>query len=228
MLTSRWNHLTALGFISLIDPDPAGGGGGDPKPPVPTPPAVPPVVPGEPKSFDQVEVSAIATREHDRGSREGRRTALEEIEAKLGGATLDDVVAAYTALKTTQDAAKSETEKALEAAQKALADAQKDRATAKQEVYEARRTRALTTAGVPTEAHDAITIPGITADSTDEEVTAAVEALKTKIPALFTAAPLPPNSDPTRRPAGAVPPSPTFGAGGKSEFAKRYPDTVAT
>ena len=219
---SRWKNLAPLGMITLADPDPSGGGDG--KPPVPTPPVTPPVPPVEGKTFDQVEVSAIATREHDRGNREGRRTALEEIQEKLAGASLDDVVAAYNSMKSAQDALKSDAEKMLEDAQRIKGEAEADRADAKNAVFTARRALALTTAGVPTEAQDAITLPGITADSTDDDIKVAVEALKVKIPALFSKTPIP-TADP-RKPLGSKPPSSDFGSTGKSEFERRFPATA--
>jgi len=211
-----------LGTTGVADPDPSGGGEG--KPPVPTPLAALPVHVPEGKTFDQVEVSAIATREHDRGNREGTRKVLEEFERKLDGATLDQVMAAYTSQKSAQDALKTEAQKALEEAQRIRGEAEADRATAKSEMFAARRTLTLTTAGVPTEAQDAITLPGITSDSTDDDIKVAVEALKVKIPALFSKTPIP-KADP-KKPAGSQPPSADFGSTGKLEFERRFPATA--
>ena len=80
---------------------------------------------------------------------------------------------------------------------------------------------ALIAAGVPEAGVTAVSVPGLTVDSTKEEITAAVTALKTALPGLFTATAAV-TADPGKGPKPQAPAG-TFGAGGQSEFERRYP-----
>lgn len=221
----KWLRFANMGLVRFNQPtDPAAGGGAPA--PIPTPtPYQPPAPTGT--VFTQEDVTRVATTEHDKGERKARQAAQEEIAAKLG-MTLDEAAAIVQAQRDADEKSKSEAQRAAEAAAKAKADAEADRLAAKNELHAARVTRALTEAGVPDTALAAITLPGVTADSTPEEIAAAVVKLKTDVPSLFTgqsqATPIADPLRPGQQPGLGVPASATLGAEGLKRFEARYPD----
>lgn len=225
MHKNRWLIFAHRGMLRLNQPgDPTPGGG---TPPVPTPPATPPA---EPKTFDQDAVTAIATREHDRGSREGKRQAEEALLQRLGVTSLEDVdnlAALAKAAKDADDANKTQAQRDAEAAKADRAAAAAALAEAKNERHAASLERALTSAGMDAATQKYVTVPGVTVDSTPDEVTAAIAAMKEAQPALFgggTPTPTPPAGGDPRPPAGGGrPPKGEFGGAG----AKRFESQVA-
>lgn len=168
------------------------------------------------EQVDQIVQGRVAAAE-----RKAREDAQAEIAAKLDGQSLDDILAAAKAARDAEDAQKTEAQKALDAANAAKAEADKTRADAKRELFDARLTGALQRAGAPADSLDVITVPGLTVDSTPDEIKTAVDAVKTRLPALFTVTPGQ-TADP-----GTPPPTPRpvvgAGSGGKAEFERRFP-----
>lgn len=170
----------------------------------------------EPKTFTQEDLNRIAAEQKARGEREAQK-AFEE---KLGGKSLDDLLAAHQALTEAEEARKSETQKALEAAQAEKAAAEQAKAEAVTELHQARITAALLKAGAPEDAIGTINVPvEIGADA--ETITEAVQALKTKLPALFTTTAAPSANPGTPTPKRE---STEFGSGGLEEFRNRFPN----
>lgn len=171
----------------------------------------------------QAKIAAIAAENKARGERAAKAAAEQALADKLGGRTLDDLLAAADAVQAAEDAKKSEAEKALEAALAAKAEAETIRSQAARELHDARVRSALLGAGVTEAGLSAVTVPGVTVESTPEEITAAVTALKTALPGLFTAK-VAPGADPGK-PGNQAPGEPV-GAGGLAEFERRYPKTA--
>lgn len=217
MKKNRWMIFAEHGLINLSEPpaDP----GGDPTP-KPTPPANPPADPGPPRTFVQEEVNAIATREHERGAREAKKQAEEALLKTLGVESMDqvaDLAALAAAAKAADDANKTQAQKDAEAAAKARAEAEADRATAAAERQATRLERTLSAAGMDEATQEFITVPGLTVDSTPEDIKAAVDKMKADQPNLFTGKVSVPDGDPNppgrRRPATGQ-----FGGEGAKRF----------
>lgn len=168
------------------------------------------------EQVDQIVQGRVAAAE-----RAARDAAAAELATKLGGKSLDDILAAAQAAQAAEDAAKTQAQKDAEAAAATKAEAEQLRATAKSELHTTRVHAALLAAGAPEAAVSALVVPGLTVDSTPEEIKTAVTALKTTLPGLFTATAAI-TADPGNPPK-PTPPAGTFGAGGASEFDRRYP-----
>ena len=80
----------------------------------------------------QAKIAAIAAENKARGERAAKAAAEQALADKLGGRTLDDLLAAADAVQAAEDAKKSEAEKALEAALAAKAEAETIKAQAAQ------------------------------------------------------------------------------------------------
>jgi len=211
----RWMMFADRGLIRLDQPT------GTPTP-TPTPIPTPPAPTGG--TFTQEDLNRIAAAEADKGERRGKQAAAEEA-AKTLGVSVEEAARIIKAHQEAEAAAMSEAQR-LEAAAKATqAAAEADRAAAKLELHAARVERALTTAGVDEKAIAAVNVPGITVDSTPEEIKAAVDKLKVDVPSLFTGVVVPPNADPQRpgQPLGA-PATGTLGGEGIKRFEQRFPD----
>src|SRR5690606_2004609 len=164
----RWMMFADRGLIRLDQPT------GTPTP-TPTPIPTPPAPTGG--TFTQEDLNRIAAAEADKGERRGKQAAAEEA-AKTLGVSVEEAARIIKAHQEAEAAAMSEAQR-LEAAAKATqAAAEADRAAAKLELHAARVERALTTAGVDEKAIAAVNVPGITVDSTPEEIKAAVDKLK--------------------------------------------------
>lgn len=221
MMKNRWMLFADRGMIRLNQPPTQPGG--DLTPPVPSPPTHPPAQPpAEPKVFDQEKVSEIAAREHDRGSREAKRAADQAWLDRLGVTSVEEVDAlraAAQAQKEADEKNKSQAQKDLEAAQASRAEAERLLADAKADRHRAALTSALTTAGMPAATQAYITVPGVTADSSAEDISAAIEKMKTEQPTLFgTPAPTPPPGADPKPPAGGRAPRGDFGGDGAKRF----------
>lgn len=218
MHKSLIDRLAAAGMIRFAEP-PAPGGGTPPAP-APSPLAVPPAPAA---TFSQEDLSRIATAEHEKGERKGKQAALEEAAQTLG-VSLEEAARIVKAAKDADDALKTQAERDAAQAAADRAEAAAALAAARAERHASAVERALTAAGVDEAALGAITVPGITLESTPEQITAAVADLKTKVPSLFgTARPPVPKADP--RPGGGGIPKPAggvLGQGGLAEFEQRF------
>lgn len=141
-----------------------------------------------PKSFTQEEVNALLAREKSQGERAGQTAATEALTAKLEAAGFTDVDAAITAAaaqKAADEAAKTEAERARDEAARLIAEATATKAEAAQDRHAARIERALAKSNAVDVAITARVLD-VEVGADDAAVTAAVEALKTKVPGLFT------------------------------------------
>lgn len=219
MMKNRWLLLARAGMIRTNQPPGDAG-----TPPVPTPPPSAPPAPPESRTFDQDAVSAIATREHDRGAREGKRQAEEALLQRLGVTSVDDldnVAALAKAAKEADDKNKTQAQKDAEEAAALRAEAETDRAAAKAERHSATLERLLTAAGMAPETQAYVTVPGLDVGATVEEIQEKVTAMKEAQPNLFGTAPAPtppPNADP-RPPVTGRTPQGEFGSEGSRRFA---------
>lgn len=197
-----------LRFIET-PPDATAGAG-----PVPAPPAA--------RTFTQEEVTAIAAREKAQGA----ASAQAALAAKLTAAGLTDIdfdaaIALAAQAKTADDARKIDAERERDAAI-ARADAAESKAAATAaELRTTQITAALTTAGAtaPAVAARAIILP----DNADPAaITAAVDALKTEAPGLFTAGVVAPHSDGGTGPTNQGGSGQAAGSAGASEAERRF------
>lgn len=171
----------------------------------------------QPRTFTQEEVTALLAREKDQGKNAG----ANELLAKITGAGFDGLDGVLTLAKQaqeTEDAAKTEAQRERDAAAADRAEAAKDRQAAAELRHTASLTAALTTAGAAnvTIAARAIDVP---VGATPEQITAAIDKLKTDAPGLFTAAPVP-GVDPGQQPG--TQPTAKAGAAGKAEAERRF------
>jgi hypothetical protein len=172
-------------------------------------------------TFTQKQVDEVAARTRAEAAKQAKKAEQEALTAKLGGRTIEELLALAESAKAAEDAAKTEAQKALDAAQADKAEAAKDRLAAKVELHSTRVRAALLAAGVPEAGVAAVAVPGVTVDSTPEEITAAVETLKTALPGLFATAAATAGGDPGKGPA-PKPPVGSFGEGGAKEFERRF------
>lgn len=172
----------------------------------------------------QEQVDAIVQARVAAAQRKAKEDAEAALKAKLGDQSLDAVLAAAKAAKDAEDAKKSEADRALEAANVAKAEAERIQAEAKTELHRSRVTAALVAAGVPEAGLAAITVPGVTVESTPEEIKAAVDGLKKTLPGLFGTAGGT-SADPGT-PGGAPRPVAGAGAAGAAEFERRFGKTA--
>jgi hypothetical protein len=148
------------------------------------------------------EVAKIAAREKDQGGRK----AITDLGTRLGVQSVEEIEQIVAAYRQQQDAQLSEAERARVEATKLLEQAKAAHADAQQSKLEARSTAALTRAGAidPDLLVAALAKLGVTADSSDEDLTAAVEQLKTQRTSQFARPGAPASAaDPGRSPAGS-------------------------
>lgn len=189
----------------ITTPDPAA---------VPAPPAA--------RTFTQEEVNAIAAREKDQGA----ASAQTALAAKLTAAGLTDIdldaaIALAAQARTADDARKTDAERERDAAILKATAAEQALATAQAALRTTQITAALTTAGATNAgvAARAIILP----DNADTAaITAAVEALKTEAPGLFTAGVVAPHSDGGTGPANQGGSGQAAGSAGLAEAEKRF------
>jgi hypothetical protein len=144
-------------------------------------------------TFTQDQVSAIGAREKS----EGRTAALREVSDKLGGLSLDDAAALIEAARKADEANQTQAQRDAAAAATAKADADRLKAEAAADRHAARVERLLTGAVDVEVASRALDVE-VGAD--DATIKAAIDALKTKVPGLFGAAPAAPHTDPSKPP----------------------------
>jgi hypothetical protein len=167
----------------------------------------------------QARINQIAAEQKARGERAAKEAADAALKAKLGDLSLDDLLATHQAAKDAEDKTKSDAQRALEAANAAKAEADKLKADAVAELHSTRVTAALIAAGAPEAAVAAIKVD-VAVDATPDDIKAAVAALKTRVPGLFTTA-TGTTADPGK--PGGTPPVSGVGAAGKAEFERRFP-----
>lgn len=171
MLKNKMSILYRAGLVSCNSDGGDGGGDGA----------------NDTRTFTQDEVTALLAAEAAKSKRAAAKSAQEDLEKKLEGASLDDLIAAHKAAKEADDAKKSEAERLLEQAQQTQAEAARALAEAKKTAHKAVVDAALITAGLPKEGLSAITLPNLTVESTEDEIKAEVEKLKATLPGLFNA-----------------------------------------
>lgn len=162
----------------MTDPNPDG-----------TPGTATPPAPAVPATFTQDHVTAIATQNKD----EGRRSALREVSDKLGGLSLDDAAALIAAAREADEKNQTQAQRDAAAAATAKADADRLKAEAAADRHAARVERLLVGAVDVEVAARALNV-AVGAD--DATITAAIDALKAKVPGLFGAAPAAPHTAP--------------------------------
>lgn len=173
--------------------------------------------PTEPKTFTQEDLDRIVGERIARAERDAKKAAQDALTDKLGGATLEDLLAAHKAQADAEDAAKTEAQRLRDEAAAEKATAAEERAAAARELHDARLYRALTAAGVPDDAVGTINVD-VEVGATVEDIKTAVDALKVKVPALFGAVPAPqanPGDPAPKREAGE------WGSEGLEEFKRR-------
>lgn len=159
-------------------------------------------------SFTQEQVTAAATKAAKEAERRARQNAQQELADALG-VPVDQAKAIIAAHNAAEEANATELDKARKAQAEAEARAAQLEAAAAQATATTNATTALVAAGVqPGVIADAIRL----IDTAADDLSAEVEALKGRLPALFTTAATPPPPAP-----GITPPvQPAGQAGGKS------------
>lgn len=175
-----------------------------------------------PKTFTQEDLDRILGERLAVAQRKAKQEADAELAAKLNGASLDELLEARQKVTEAENAAKTEAQRLRDEAAAEKAAAEAERQAAKLELHTARLHKALTAAGVPEDAIDTIRVD-VEVGATPEDIKAAVDALKVKVPALFGAKPAPKVD-----PGDPTPPrqDTEFGAEGAAEFEARYPHLV--
>lgn len=175
--------------ISLIESVDAPGAGTPPEGNAPTDPRHPNF---KDTTFTQEQVTAFMTREKDQGKRAGAREYADKLSTSFKDAgfaedtPLAEILALAVAKRDADEALKTEAQKTADAAAKTQADANLLLAEAKQDRFTAKVERALASASNVAVATASLTAYGVSVDSTDDELTAAVEKLKSDAPGLFT------------------------------------------
>jgi colicin import membrane protein len=198
-----------------------GGADGDPDNPPP------------PQTFTQADVDRMVGQ----ARKEARTSAANELAEQLG-CSVEDAKAKIAAAIAADDAQKTEAQRALEAAQAEKAEAAAEKAAAAQERFDLRVERKLIAAGVGqaiaddadgTKAAAAIArarrLLDVSADATDADIAAEIEAVKADVPSLFSApteAPAPgrPAPTPPPKPNGTQPAGKTLAERGKETLLK--------
>lgn len=195
--------------IALLPEDGTGGSPLTGAPAAPAEPAAEPAGSAEPpgsKTYTQAELNALIGREKS----QSQRSALARFAAELGYEKPDELAAIVKRHREEEDARLSEAEKARAEAERERQAAVKDRADAKRELFETRAAKLLTKAdAADVEVATAALLGsafGLTPDSDEKELQAAVEKLKQRTPGLFGAPnPGSPVGDPGTPAPGARP-----------------------
>lgn len=183
-----------------------------------------PETPEPVKVFTQEDLDRILGERIARAERDAKKAAQDALTAQLNGASLDDLLAAHKAQEEAENAAKSDAQRLRDEAAAEKTAAAEERAAAAKELHDARLYRALTAAGVPEDAVDTINVP-VDVGASVEDIKAAVDALKVKVPALFGATPAPkanPGDPAPKREDGE------WGSDGLEEFKRRQELRKAT
>lgn len=130
------------------------------------------------KTFTEEELKAVSSRE----KKDGRRRAFED----LGFASEEEMKAELDRLKEIEKKGLSDLEKKQKDADDREAAAKKETETARATTLTARVERALEKAGVPADTSSEVRpMVNVAHDVTEEDLATTVQALKTKLPALF-------------------------------------------
>lgn len=176
-------HMNRKNLMFLENPTPEGAGGNEP-----TDPRHPNF---KDTTFTQEQVTAFLTREKDQGKRAGVREYAEKFATSLKDAGFDettplaDILSLAKLKREADDELKSETQKAHDAAAATKSEADGLLAQAKRDRHEAKVERLLSGASNTAVASASLTAYGVTVDSTDDEIKAAITKLKAEAPGLF-------------------------------------------
>lgn len=192
---------------------PAGSGGGN-----------------DARTFSQAELDRIATREKEQGKQAGMREVAETL-----GVSIDEAKRIIAEKKSADEEQKTEAQRARDAAEAEKTAAIQAKADAEAERHATRIERALVRSGlaVPDKDGDefissAVKLVPAEVGADDDAIKAAVDKLKTTVPALFGAAQGGgTHSDPGRGPAGTQVRTGEFGKEGDAEFARRFPQKAS-
>ena len=200
-----------------------------PTPPVPpAPPALPTPPPEPPKTFTQEELSRIAARE----KQEGRTAGINELLKQLELDDVDQLKEVLKRQKDADDATKSQVQKDAEKAARDKADAEVEKSAAKRDRLMVKVERSLLRAGVADATLDDVAkLVDIKDDADDDAIKEAIDALKKRLPQLFTPVKPEPGTGPPVQGdpgPGPRPPSPTDSKGqAKSLLEQRHAATLA-
>ncbi len=163
------------------------------------------------KTFSQDDVTAAATR----ASKEAERKTRQRVEAELAetlGCTVEEAKAKLAAAEKADEATKTEAERKLAEAEKREQAAVERESKADQRIAEANARAALAAEGLPKESMaDAVALLKVEASDEDDDIAEKVEALKTRLPALFTS-----TGDGETPPPGVPPVKQKKASGGKT------------
>lgn len=173
----------------------------------------------------QDDITRITTREKN----EGRSSATKELLKSLGVDNLEDAKAIIDRAKKVEEENLSETEKAKKDAQADREKAAKEISDAKRERLAAKVDRKLAKAEVPEDQiEDVAQLLKLEDDPSDDDIDAAIDALKERLPQLFSPAKpdpkKPPKHDPGKPPKGGE--SKDSKADARSILERRHPKTV--
>lgn len=142
------------------------------------------------KKLTQAEVTRIATREKQEGTKAGRLALLKE----LGITDPKEATRLIELAKKAEEETLSDTEKANKKAQDAAVEAEKDREEAKKERLASRVERSLLANGLSLPKDEdkadkalsrAVRLLDLDLDASQDDIKAAVKELKVEMPALF-------------------------------------------
>lgn len=171
----------------------------------PSPPTLEQVLRDHPHLAAELDsrTANVAAREKD----QGRRSGLQEWAKGLGVDDPDVVADGYRKYAEQQKATMSEADRARAEAEQDRAAAQRELAAAKQARFDAAAIKHLSAANAedPAVLAPSLLALGVTVDSTDEEIQAAVGKLRERTPGAFTAKPAgtPGGGNPGGPPAGS-------------------------
>lgn len=193
--------------------------------------AVAPGTGAEAKTYDEAHVQRVGAQQ----KAEGERVALAKVAETLG-VTVEEAKKIIDEKRAADDKEKSEAQLAREAADREKAVATTATAAAAQETLNAKITQALLASGVDLGAADAkdedraeklgmvARLVNVAPGADDATIKAAIERVKTNVPALFAPAkPGGTQSDPGGGPPKAQVSAGDFGKNGQSEFERRHP-----
>lgn len=185
---------------------------------------------GEPRTFTQEELTAIASKEKDQGRRAERSALLEG----TGFESIDELRAAAKAAREAEEARLTDAQRReREIEQRETTLAERELANAARAASLARRTALVSVGAIGEDLKDAeaLLAARLPVDADEAAITAAVAEVQTRRPELFGAAPAagrPPAPDARLRgvPPRAPVPLNEKGARGRAEAERRFGDKV--
>jgi len=150
-------------------------------------------------TFTQAQLDQIVQGRVAQAERAAAAAAATALEQKLGGKSLDDILAQASAADAATEAAKTEAQRTLDAANATKTEAENLKSQAVNELHAFRVQRALVSAGADEKATGDIRVD-VPVGASVEDIATAVTALKGRLPALFVKPATPP-ADPGTPPA---------------------------